>query len=228
MLASSRAGIPHAGVGAERRGEVGGKQRFKLVVELADPKVDRLRPAHQPVDLGELALQGVELGEVDPAQVLAHRDQHLRLILELLDLLVDALQRARGGQDVLRIVSRIEHDPAELRMGGRRRRHDAHDETAAGSGGEHGGDGAAAVEERHDDLQCFGTRTRVDRGRVRHGVSASHRLGGRYRLGSARVLVGTARRNPVQGATCHLIFGYRPSFTIAHLYEPKALFLVRR
>src|SRR3546814_3028294 len=42
--------------------------------------------------------------------------QHLRFVLELLDLVVDLLQRADRGQRVLHEVRGIDHDP--LRMGG--------------------------------------------------------------------------------------------------------------
>ena len=37
-------------------------------------------------------------------------DQHLRLILQRGDLVVDLLQLARRGQDILRVVVGIEHD----------------------------------------------------------------------------------------------------------------------
>src|SRR3546814_8750647 len=42
--------------------------------------------------------------------------QHLRFVMELLDLVVDLLQRADRGQRVLHEVRGIDHDP--LRMGG--------------------------------------------------------------------------------------------------------------
>ncbi|MGS1824305.1 hypothetical protein [Klebsiella michiganensis] len=35
--------------------------------------------------------------------------QHLRLVLELVDLVVDLFQRAHGGQRVLHEVGRVEH-----------------------------------------------------------------------------------------------------------------------
>ena len=37
-------------------------------------------------------------------------DQHLRLILQRGDLVVDLLQLARRGQDILRVVVGVEHD----------------------------------------------------------------------------------------------------------------------
>ena len=48
-------------------------------------------------------------------QILRLIDQHLRLILQRHDLVVDLLQRASGGQHVLRIVVGIEHN--QLRGG---------------------------------------------------------------------------------------------------------------
>src|SRR3546814_6882577 len=37
------------------------------------------------------------------------------LVLQLLDLVVDLLERTRGGQDILGVVARIVDDPADLR-----------------------------------------------------------------------------------------------------------------
>src|SRR3546814_1436116 len=47
------------------------------------------------------------------------RSQRSCLVLELPDLVVDLLQRPRGGQDVLRIVARIVDDAAKLGISGR-------------------------------------------------------------------------------------------------------------
>src|SRR3546814_8916976 len=91
-----------------------------------------------------------DLREVDAAEVLAHVHQHLRLVLELLDLLVDALERARGGQDVLRIVAGVEHDAAELCMGRRRGHRDhAHAERGAGDKAEGGRDQVLSSRDTH-------------------------------------------------------------------------------
>ena len=49
-------------------------------------------------------------------------DQHLRLVLQRRDLVVDLLQLARRRQHVLRVVVGIEHD--QLRRGGTRLRSD--------------------------------------------------------------------------------------------------------
>src|SRR3546814_4215178 len=70
-------GIANAGIGAECRREVLGEKRLELVVELVDPKIDRLGAAHQPVDLGKLLAKSIELGKVDAREVLALVHQHL-------------------------------------------------------------------------------------------------------------------------------------------------------
>ena len=55
-------------------------------------------------------------------EILRLIDQHLRLILQRRDLVVDLLQRASGPEHVLRIIVRIEHD--DLRQRWRRREAD--------------------------------------------------------------------------------------------------------
>src|SRR3546814_14641208 len=42
-------------------------------------------------------------------------DQRLRLVLDLPNLVVDRLEASRGGQHILRIITRIVDDAAELR-----------------------------------------------------------------------------------------------------------------
>ena len=51
-------------------------------------------------------------------------DEHLRFILELCDLVVDLLQRARGSEHVLRVIGRIIDDPSEAKLSMRRRDED--------------------------------------------------------------------------------------------------------
>ena len=77
---------------------------------------------------------------VEALQVLGLVHQHLRLVLELLDLVVDLLERMRGGQDVLHEVCRIDHDiaDAEQGMGGGR------DQPKCGDRSEHKGNHSAA------------------------------------------------------------------------------------
>lgn len=59
--------------------------------------------------------------------MLVHVGEHLRLVLELADLLVDLLQGARGGEQILRIIGAVEHgygmcgDHRDNRRGGKRR-----------------------------------------------------------------------------------------------------------
>src|SRR3546814_17222091 len=72
--------------------------------DLLEP--DRLRLPHQPVDLLQVLGDRLELREIDPAQVLGLVDQHCRFVLERLDLVVDLLERARGGEQILAVVDR--------------------------------------------------------------------------------------------------------------------------
>ena len=55
-------------------------------------------------------------------EILRLVDQHLRLILQRGDLVVDLLQRTSGGQHVLRVVVGIEHDDLRRRWRRPRRR----------------------------------------------------------------------------------------------------------
>jgi P-type conjugative transfer protein TrbJ len=66
-------------------------------------------------------------------------DQHLRLVLERGDLVVDLVQRAGGGEDVLRVVPRVEDRP--LRLGGRDR--DGERQAEEGRAEKHGAERAA-------------------------------------------------------------------------------------
>src|SRR3546814_382944 len=76
-------------VAGHRRGEAVGEQLTVALVELIDAKVDPLRLSHQPVDLAELLAEAVELGKVDPREVLRLPREHLRLVLERANLVVD-------------------------------------------------------------------------------------------------------------------------------------------
>src|SRR5690606_5185798 len=109
------------------------KQLAIALVELIDAEADALRLAHQPVDLLETPLKLSELRKVDAREVPRLVDEHLRLVLERLYLIVDLLERARGGEQVLRVVGGIEHDAAELGMHRRARHPGAHDERAGGA-----------------------------------------------------------------------------------------------
>src|SRR3546814_9884278 len=73
-------------------------------------------------------LKLVELREVDAREVLALIDEHPGFVLKALDLIVDLLERPRGGEQVLPIIGRIEH--ADLCRGGGARRVDPDDDGA--------------------------------------------------------------------------------------------------
>ena len=85
-----------------------GKQAAIGAVDLRDLIGDALRIEDQPVDLTQRGLQVAGNGGREAREVLRLVDQHLRLVGELLDLVVDLLQRANGGQQVLAVVGRIE------------------------------------------------------------------------------------------------------------------------
>src|SRR3546814_3824697 len=82
----------------QRLTEIARVELAKLLVEPGDLEPDRLRLPHQPVDLLKVLGDRLELREIDPAQVLGLVDQHCRFVLERLDLVVDLLERARGGE----------------------------------------------------------------------------------------------------------------------------------
>ncbi|MNV94208.1 hypothetical protein D3C71_1889840 [compost metagenome] len=51
-----------------------------------------------------------ECAEIQPRQIPG-------IVLQLPDLVVDLLQRARSRQDVLREIGRVDHDPLRVRYG---------------------------------------------------------------------------------------------------------------
>src|SRR3546814_14524397 len=102
--------------------------------DLLEP--DRLRLPHQPVDLLKVLGDRLELREIDPAQVLGLVDQHCRFVLERLDLVVDLLERARGGEQILAVVAWIA--PRKLRVRRCARHGPAHYESAGRAGAERG------------------------------------------------------------------------------------------
>src|SRR3546814_16961552 len=73
-------------------------------------------------------LKLVELREVDAREVLALIDEHPGFVLKALELIVELLERPRGGEQVLPIIGRIEH--ADLCRGGGARRVDPDDDGA--------------------------------------------------------------------------------------------------
>ena len=126
----------HTLIAAEHLIELLRVELAEALVELIDAEVDALRLAHELVDLLEALAKLLKLREIDPGQVLALVDQHLRFVLETLDLVVDLGKRARGGEQVLRIVRWIEH--TELGRDGRRGQRDADTERADGAERESG------------------------------------------------------------------------------------------
>jgi hypothetical protein len=108
--------------------EAGREERLELAVEIGDLELDALGLSHQLVDLGDGLADRRKLGKGDGGEVLGLIDQALRLILQHGDLVVDLLQRAGGGQDVLAVIRGIEDRAHELSV---RRAGDQH-----GGGGE--------------------------------------------------------------------------------------------
>src|SRR3546814_4921984 len=72
--------------------------RAELLVEIGDTELDTLRLPHQLVDLADRLLERLQFGEADGGQVLRLIDEARCLVLEHPDLIVDLLQRPRGGQ----------------------------------------------------------------------------------------------------------------------------------
>src|SRR3546814_1685135 len=73
----------------------------------------------QLLRLADLRLQRLQHSQRQALAVARLIDQRRCLVMELPDLVVDLLQRPRGGQDVLRIVARIVDDAAKLGISGR-------------------------------------------------------------------------------------------------------------
>ncbi len=76
-------------------------------VDLADLEGDVLCLPEKLLRALDALLELLERGIWQARQIAGLIDEHLRLVLEALDLVVDLLQRARGGKQVLRIVGRV-------------------------------------------------------------------------------------------------------------------------
>src|SRR3546814_4041437 len=61
------------------------------------------------VDLLKPLLQLRHLREIDLGKMLLLVREQLRFILQRLDLLIDLLEGARGGEQILRVVGAVEH-----------------------------------------------------------------------------------------------------------------------
>ncbi|GCC47689.1 hypothetical protein chiPu_0032009, partial [Chiloscyllium punctatum] len=79
-----------------------------------DIEGNALRLAQKLLRLLDVLLKLLERGIRQARQILRLIDEALRLILQAGDLVVDLLQRARGREDVLRVVARIEDCPLRL------------------------------------------------------------------------------------------------------------------
>src|SRR3546814_7602441 len=82
-----------------------------------------LRLPHQPIDRRELGGEFLQLGKVDPRQILRLVGQHPGFVLERADLVGDLLERARRGEQILAVVARIEHRNLRVRGGARSEEH---------------------------------------------------------------------------------------------------------
>ena len=119
LIGGHRRRQPGTGIGdvlvvGQRRIEARRVKRLILLIEQSDVELDVRRLPHQLVDLLDVLLEHRELGETDDAQILRLIDQALRLVLEHGDLVVDLLQRSRGGQDVLTVVGRVSTGATKL------------------------------------------------------------------------------------------------------------------
>ena len=88
------------------------------LVDAGDRVGDALGLGEELLGALDLAGDGRDQRIRQARQVLGLVDQGLCLVLDLLDLVIDLLQFARGGQHVLDVVLRIEHDPLRLGRNG--------------------------------------------------------------------------------------------------------------
>src|SRR3546814_11046742 len=84
-------------------------QATERAPRLLDVERQALRLVQQSPAVVERRTQFLQRAEVQAGQVALLVGQHLRLVLQLPHLVVDLLERARGGQQVLLEVGRIEH-----------------------------------------------------------------------------------------------------------------------
>ncbi len=106
---------------------------LECLVDVLDVEGDILRLAQKLLRALHILLQGLERAIRQARQIAGLIDEHGRLILEALNLVVDLLQCARGREDVFGVIGGIEDDAAEaeLRMGRtrqHRRKRDGHGE----------------------------------------------------------------------------------------------------
>ena len=93
------------------------------LVDLPNVEGDALRFTEKLLRARDRLLELLERRVRQAGEVARLVYQHLRFVLQRLNLVVDLLERARRGQKIFGVVSGIEHDPAkaeELRMSWRR------------------------------------------------------------------------------------------------------------
>ena len=89
--------------------------RRECTIDLLDVVGDALSLGEKLLRSLDRLLQLQQRRERQGRQILRLVDQHLRLILQRNDLIVDLLQSSSGGQHVLRIIVGVEND--QLRRG---------------------------------------------------------------------------------------------------------------
>ncbi len=99
-----------------------------LRVQARERGIHALHVVGQPLRFGNQAFRGgerraqpVDDVEVQLRQVARLVHQHLRFVLKLVDLIVDLLQRANGGQRVLHEIGRVEHRQRRCGLHGQQR-----------------------------------------------------------------------------------------------------------
>ena len=80
------------------------------MIDLLDVEGDVLRLREKLLGALDRLLKLLQRGVRQAREIARLIDQHLRLVLQRGDLVVDLLQRARRGQDILRVVGGVEDD----------------------------------------------------------------------------------------------------------------------
>src|SRR5690606_24974329 len=166
---------------------------LERLVDLADLERDVLGLAQKLLCALDVLLELLERAMRQARKIAGLIDEHLRLVLEALNLVIDLLQSPGGREDVLRVVARVIDDAAEteLRMGracqhGRKR--DGHGER------QREGRGPDDLGIGHGRISCVGWVSSragaADSGRsarlVRFGISSAAQSTPRSRSHAAR------------------------------------------
>ncbi|HBK57307.1 MAG TPA: adenosine deaminase, partial [Xanthomonadales bacterium] len=91
-------------------GEEGPPEYVREALDLLHVERDALGLGQELLGLADLLLERIEDAGRQAREVARFVDQRGRLVLELADLVVDLLERARGGEHVLRVVRRVVDD----------------------------------------------------------------------------------------------------------------------